>query len=144
MKRKRKRNIKTETQIKRKPNIWIILLGVICIVVFTIIANSINDNRLVRMNGKLIKSPIVEISYSNKGGNSGDVEVDGKKLSIIALESDYEVGDSILVRYDKEKSLVVQERFDKAYFVLWFALDSILLIFGLLFLYAGIKGIRIH
>lgn len=126
--------------VKNKPKIWAILVGIICISVSCVIGNLINDHRLVRMNGLLINAPITEISYGNKGGRSGSVKVDGKILSIYALDNNLGIGDTISVRYDKEKSLVVQEKYNNNYFTVYFLLDSILLILGILMLYGGIAG----
>jgi uncharacterized membrane-anchored protein len=138
---KKKRNKKRVIQpVKRKPKIWAILVGIIVIIVSCVVGNSINDHRLVRMNGILINAPITEISYGIKGGRSGTVKVEGKLLSIYKLSDNYAIGDSISVRYDKEKSLVVQEKYNNNYFTVYFLLDSLLLILGILMLYGGIAG----
>jgi hypothetical protein len=136
-KRNRKRVI---LPVKRKPKIWAMLVGTIAIIVSCVIGNSINENRLVKMNGILINAPITEISYGIKGGRSGSVKVEGKLLSIYKLDNNYAIGDSISVRYSKEKSLVVQEKYNTNYFTVYFLTDSILLILGILMLYGGITG----
>ncbi|MGC3979155.1 MAG: hypothetical protein QM751_13580 [Paludibacteraceae bacterium] len=135
MDRKRKSNI-----VKRKRNFWIILLGSFVIFLFLFLANLIYEYREVRMTGQLITAPIVDISYATKGGNSGFVKVDGKILAVSRLDSSLEIGDSIQVRYDKEKAIVVQEKFDEGSFIVFFALDSVLLVLGLSLVYAGITG----
>lgn len=142
MRKNRNNNIvKRENDIvRRKTNYWYILLGSITVIVSIIVANLININREVRMNGQPVKCPIVDISYSAKGGNSGNVKINGQVLHVIKLDGYLKVGDSIIVRYDKEKALVVQEKFTKGYFVLYFALDGILLLMGLGIIYGGIKG----
>ena len=126
--------------VKKKPKVWAILVGIIVIIVSCVIGNSINDHRLVRMNGILINAPITEISYGIKGGRSGSVKIGGKLFPIYKLGNNYAVGDTLSVRYDKEKSLVVQEKFKDNYFMLYFVTDSILLILGILMLYGGIAG----
>lgn len=136
-KRNKKRVIQPE---KKKPKIWAIIVGIIVIIVSCVIGNSINDHRLARMNGILINAPITKISYSYKGGNSGTVKVEEKLLSIYKLADNYAIGDSILVRYDKEKSLVIQEKYNNNYFTLYFLLDSILFILGIIIFYGGITG----
>lgn len=92
------------------------------------------------MTGRLVICPIVDITYGTKGGNSGSVAINGQILPVSRLDSSLGVGDSIQVRYDQERAIVVQEKFDEGSFVLFFALDSILLILGLSLLYAGITG----
>ena len=137
----KKRNKKrVNLPVKKKPKVWAILVGIIVIIVSCVIGNSINDHRLVRMNGILINAPITEISYGIKGGRSGSVKVGGKLFPIYKLANNYAVGDTLSVRYDKEKSLVVQEKFKDNYFILYFFTDSILLILGILMLYGGITG----
>lgn len=113
-------------------------MGIIAIIVGSYIGNSIYMHREVRFNGVLLDVPIVHVNYRGKGGNSGDVEIDGKKLHIIKLDDEFNVGDSLLVRYDKEKELVIQEKFQNWNFTIYFALDAVLLICGLLLTYGGI------
>jgi hypothetical protein len=139
MKRKKKKKA-IYLPVKKKPKIWAILVGIIAIGIACLIANEINDNRLARKNGIFVYAPVIHITYGIKGGHSGIVEVDRKKLSIRALDNDVEIGDSIPVLYDKEKSLVVQEKFNDNYFTAYFLIDSILLILGVLMVYGGIKG----
>ncbi|NOS92887.1 MAG: hypothetical protein HOP30_13265 [Cyclobacteriaceae bacterium] len=117
-----------------------LIIGLISIVVFSIVANYINRQRKVRLGGQLLSCPIIKISYSNKGGNSGHVEIDGQILRVSSLDSKWKVGDSIWVRYLKGETLVVQEKFGNGHFVLLFTLDSILLVLGVLLVYAGIAG----
>lgn len=137
----KRRNKKIVIQpVKKKPKIWAIFVGIISIIVSCVIGNSINDHRFVRMNGILINAPIAEISYGIKGGRSGTVKVEEKLLSIYKLADNYAIGDSIRVRYDKEKSLVVQEKYNNNYFTLYFLLDSILFILGIIIFYGGITG----
>lgn len=116
------------------------LLGIIIISLFLFLANLIYTYREVRMNGQPIKCPIVEITYGTKGGNSGSVVVDGQILSVSRLDSGLDVGDSIQVRYDKVRGIVVQEKFEEGSFILFFAFDSVLLILGLSLIYAGVTG----
>ena len=137
---KRKNKKKVINPVKKKPSTWAILVGVICIIISCTIGNSINNHRLVRINGISINAPITEISYGNKGGRSGSVCVNGKKLPIYALDNNFAIGDSIAVRYDDKKSLVVQDKYNNTNFIVFFLLDGILLICGLLMLYAGITG----
>jgi len=113
-------------------------MGVIAFIVSSYLAYFIYIHREVRMHGQLISCPIVDIRYAAKGGNSGDVEIDGKRLSVYKLDDYYHVGDSLLVRYDKEKSLVIQEKYEEWNFMIFFALDSVLLILGLILTYGGI------
>jgi len=138
--KKKKKKKEIYLPVKKKPKIWAILVGIIVIGIACLIANEINDNRLVRKNGILLNAPITEISYGIKGGHSGTVKVDGKLLSVYKLADNYIIGDSISVRYDKEKSLVVQEKFNDNYFTAYFLTDSILLILGVLMVYEGIMG----
>lgn len=138
--KKKKKKKEIYLPVKKKPKIWAILVGIIVIGIACLIANEINENRLAKKNGILLNAPITEISYANKGGNSGTVKVEGKLLSIHTLADNYAIGDSISVRYDKEKSIVVQEKFNDNYFTAYFLIDSILLILGVLMVYGGIMG----
>jgi len=135
MKKQRKNSV-----TKRKRNFGLMLLGILIISLFLLLANLIYTYRDVRMNGLLIKCPIVEITYGTKGGNSGSVAVDGQILSVSRLDSGLDVGDSIQVRYDKIRGMVVQDKFEEGSFILFFALDSVLLILGLSLIYAGVTG----
>jgi len=135
MKKQRKNGIKT-----KKSNFWIILLGIFIVSLFFFLANLVYTYRDVRMTGEPRTCPIVEITYNTKGGNSGSVKVDGQILAVSRLDSSLEIGDSIQVRYDKERAIVVQEKFDEGSFIIFFALDIVLLIIGLSLLYAGITG----
>jgi len=135
MKKQRKNGIKT-----KKSNFWIILLGIFIVSLFFFLANLVYTYRDVRMTGEPRTCPIVEITYNTKGGNSGSVKVDGQILAVSRLDSSLEIGDSIQVRYDKERVIVVQEKFDEGSFIIFFALDIVLLIIGLSLLYAGITG----
>jgi membrane-bound ClpP family serine protease len=125
---------------RRKTNAVAIILGVITIVVSLTVANYIYRQRLIRMNGQLLSVPLVKISYSGKGGNSGYVEIDGELLHISSLDRKWGIGDSIKVRYVKGETMVVQEKKKNWNFILYFGLDSVLLIIGLLLVYAGIRG----
>ena len=143
MKTKRKKRIRKRQsviEVKWKINWGMLAIGLLAFIPSCIVANLIYNNREVRMHGELKSCPIVEISYSYKGGNSGDVEIDGKRLSVYKLEDKYHVGDSLLVRYDKEKSLVIQEKYKEWNFFVFYALDSVLLILGLLLIYGGLSG----
>lgn len=113
------------------------ILGVLAFIPSCIIANLIYQNWKVRMNGKLVNAPIVDISYGK--GNSGTVEIDGKRLSVYTLEDKFKVGDSIQVRYSKEKALVIQEKFSNNYFIVYFLLDGVLMLAGLLLIYGGLS-----
>ena len=129
---------KRKTNVVKKINIGMLVMGIIAIIVSSYLAYFIYIHREVRMHGQLISCPIVDINYHAKGGNSGDVEIDGERLSVYKLDDYYHVGDSLLVRYDKEKSLVIQEKYKEWNFGIFFALDSVLLILGFLLIYGGI------
>jgi len=133
------KKIKNNT-VKKKSSYWIVLGGIIIIAISIFLANWINSHREVRNKGQLIKCPIVEIRYANKGGNSGSVQIEGQVFDVYSLDSHLNLGDSILVRYDKEKSIVIQEKYTMNNFLVFFALDSVLLVIGLGLIFAGITG----
>lgn len=131
---------KKKIKVKRKTNFWVILLGIFIISLFLFLANLIYTHRQVRMTGQYISCPLIEITYGSKGGNSGSVLLDGNIISVWSIDDDLKVGDSIQVRYDKTRAIAVQEKFDEKSFLIFFALDSVLLFLGLALLYAGITG----
>ena len=123
---------------KSRPNLIVLAIGLIIITISYFIGKSINNNRLALENGVLVSAPISKIIYGRQC--YGEVKINNDNLEIRILDDNLNIGDSILVRYDKDKSLAVQEKFTDGYFVLWFILDGILLTFGILFCYAGIMG----
>ena len=141
MGKKRKKIIRKPhriVEVKRKINIGMLVMGLIATIVGCYLGQMIYTHREVRFNGELVSCPIVHIDYGAKGGNAGDVEIDGKKLPIYTLDNYFKVGDSLLVRYDKEKKLVIQEKFQEWNFAIYFALDGVLLISGLILTYGGL------
>ena len=139
MKKRNNNNLGLRT-LKKKPKYWIMLLGIFVIVVSLSIAVVLNNNRLVRKNGVIVIAPIIEISYANKGGRSGTISINGNNVSIFALDNDFKVGDSIPVMYNNDKRLAVQLKFTENYFIVYFILNGVLLMMGLLLIYGGFMG----
>jgi hypothetical protein len=66
--------------------------------------------------------------------------IEGKELPAGRLISDHKVGDSLLIRCIKDKPWVVQDRVKLWRYYLFFALESILLIVGVILTIGGFLG----
>ena len=112
--------------MKKKINIFFVILGICSIIAFIYAVTFTYNLREIRINGELKKCEIVRISYANKGGNHAYIMIEGKELPAGRLISDHKVGDSLLIRYIKDKPWVVQDRVKLWRYYLFFALESIL------------------
>lgn len=127
---------------KKRTNKLAIILGIVLIISFVITVRYTYILREIRVNGELIYTPIVSISYAAQGGNSAKVLIEGKELSAGSISNKLKVDDIIAVRYIKGKSDVVQERVELWRFYLWFGLESVLLILGGFLIVGGFMGKR--
>ena len=128
------------TMIIRKPNIILLLAGILAILMFVLSFYLSWTDRNIRLKGELRKVKIGNINYGK--GRSADVIVDNIQLSAGRISRKYSVGDSILVRYIPNEYCVVQERVDPNRYYLYFAIESILLIVGITFIVESFKRKR--
>jgi len=126
--------------MKKKINILFVVLGLCSIIAFIYAVTFTYNLREIRINGELKKCRIVRISYAIKGGNHAYIMIEGKELPAGVLISKVKVGDSLLVRYIKDKPWVVQDRVKLWRYYLFFSLESILLIVGVILTVGGFLG----
>lgn len=126
--------------MKKKINISFLVIGVVVIIVSVNLVKYTYTLRDIRINGELIYCPIININYSGKGGNSADVLINGQKILAGHITDDLKVGDTIAVRYIKDKSQVVQDDVRLSIYYLYFGLESILLIVGIVFIVGSFMG----
>ncbi|MBS3993971.1 MAG: hypothetical protein KGZ87_09665 [Bacteroidetes bacterium] len=126
--------------MKKKTNISFLVIGVVIIIASVVLAKFTYTLRDIRINGELRYCPIININYSGKGGNSADVLINGQKKLAGHITDDLKVGDTIAVRYIKGKSQVVQDDVRLSIYYLYFGLESILLIVGIVFIVGGFMG----
>ncbi len=128
--------------MQRKRNNQAIIIGIIAVVAFVVTARYTYISREIRINGKLISTPITSISYSSKGKNSARVVIEGKDLRIGRIGNNLHIGDTVAVRYIQGKSRVVQESDKLSGYYLIFALESIFLLLGVFLIVGGFMGKR--
>ena len=126
--------------MKKKRNNQAIIIGIVPIIAFVLTAGYTYISREIRINGELIYTPIVRISWGIP--SSCNVVIEGQELKAGRRFGDLRVGDTIAVRYVKGKSRVVQERVELWRFYLWFGLESVLLILGISLIVGGFMGKR--
>ncbi|BEH00518.1 hypothetical protein BSYN_27820 [Bacteroides sedimenti] len=100
------------------------------------------SDRNIRVNGTLIKAPIVEFYGRISRPNGGCyVLINGMKINAGKIDNlNYSLGDSILVRYIPGEYCVVQERVNPYRYYLYFTLEAILLIIGAVLINESFKG----
>lgn len=127
-----------------KINISFIVIGVFAIVVFILLAKFTYISRDIRINGEIKQCPIVRIDYAIKGGNHANIMIDGKELPAGRLIDNLEVGDTIAVRFIEGESRVVQDSVALWRYYLYFGLECILFLLGIVLIIGGLKGKTIY
>ncbi len=118
--------------MKRKINVFAIIVGSIAIIAFAILIHWNFETEEIRTKGKLIRCPVLSVTYSIKGTDHAKVLVDEKELSALHVDVGLNAGDTIEVRYIEGKSRVVPECVDIWHITyLWRGLVFIPLLLGL-------------
>ncbi|MDR1678956.1 MAG: hypothetical protein LBR81_04180 [Prevotellaceae bacterium] len=124
---------------KRNFNVWAIILGFIALIAYVFALSYNFETKDIRENGELIRTPIVSIVSG--GGKTiryrANVFIENKELDAGSIDSKWQVGDTIAVRYIEGKSRVVQERVEVWRIYLWIGLWSISLLLGLASIIGG-------
>lgn len=126
--------------MRKKINISFTLLGLAAIIAAILVINFTYSSRNIRINGVIVDCPIEHIKYSTRGGNHAYILYNGIIFPAGRLILDKQIGDTITVRYLKGMNRVIQEDFEPWRFNLYFGLEGILLIMGLIIIIGGFKG----
>lgn len=95
----------------------------------------------IRIKGKLVYAPIVEISGRISRPNSGcSVLINSKTIYAGSYDGYTPIGDTIAVRYIPGEIRVIQERFKPNRYYLLYSLASPLLILGIMLIIESFKG----
>lgn len=113
-------------------------MGTSAIAAFFLVGNFITECRDVRLNGDLVDAKVVSIS----GGRSRGINVKiGERIyHSNGYYGSLSVGDTTSVRYIAGCDYVIQEKTNPNLYYLYYALNSILLISGILFVKESFKG----
>ncbi len=130
--------------MKNKINISFVIIGVLVVIIFILLVKFTYTSRDIRLNGEIIQCPIISITYAIKGGNHGHVMINNKEFHVGRLTDDLEVGDTIKVRFMEGKSQVVQADIKPEIYYLYFGLESIVLILGIILIIGGFQGKSIY
>jgi len=127
---------------KKKINYKIVILGITLLLSFFLVFYYSWTDRNIRLNGNVIKAPIVEFyGRLSRPNGSVSVRIDGVILNAGKFDRrGYSLGDSIEVCYIPNEYCVVQKRVNPNRYYLYFALESIILLVGGYLIISGLRG----
>jgi len=121
----------------------VIMIGIACIITFIVLVKYTYTLRDIRINGEIRYCPIVKIREGT-AGKWCNVNIDNKELDAGLCSNKLKKGDTIAIRYIKGKSEVVQEQVELWRYYIFFGLESILLIVGIILIIGGFMGKSIY
>lgn len=129
---------------RKRINIILFSLGILCIICFSMIAYFILTDWYVRVNGQLINAEVIAISGRvSRPVGSATVKIGNQFYDAGSINSSISIGDSILVRYSTKGYSVVQEKVNPYIYIFYMFLDLILIYLGLLLVKESFKRRKI-